>query len=138
MKSIKFNTVKTFTDITPDIRKIVPEGFNGLVHVFSKHTTSAIKILEDEILLKADYMNFLEEVAPEDAHYQHNHIGIRDVPPEERINGHSHIRALFFPTSEMIPVADGKLVLGKWQTLFLVELDPTREREVVITFISEV
>jgi len=137
MRTLKFETIKTFTDITTDVQNLIPKNFCGAIHVFSKHTTSCIRILEDEILLKADYTNFLEKIAPKDGHYQHNHVGIRDVPPGERINGHSHIRTLFFPTSETIPVQDGKLVLGKWQTLFLVELDPSREREVIITLLSE-
>jgi thiamine phosphate synthase YjbQ (UPF0047 family) len=59
-----------------------------------------------------------------------------DTPADERINGHSHIRSLFFNSSENIPIQDSKLLLGKWKRIFFVELDPMRKRELVITFIN--
>jgi secondary thiamine-phosphate synthase enzyme len=65
----------------------------------------------------------------------HDKIEIREVPVNERINAHSHLRQLLLPTSETIPVENGKLLLGKWQSVYLVELDPIRDREVVLTFI---
>ena len=70
--------------------------------------------------------------------YLHDLISLRnDVPVDERINGHSHIRHLFFNSSELIPVEDGKLMLGSWKQVFAVELDPIRDRELICTFISE-
>ena len=54
----------------------------------------------------------------------------------QAINGHSHIRSLFFNSSENIPIKDRKLLLGKWKRLFFVELDPMRKRELIITFIN--
>ena len=59
-----------------------------------------------------------------------------DVPVDEAINGHSHIRSLFFNSSESIPVNKSKLLVGKWKRLFFIELDPMRDRELIITFIS--
>ena len=59
-----------------------------------------------------------------------------DVPVNENVNGHSHIRSLFFNSSENIPIKNGKLLLGKWKKLFFVELDPVRDRELIITFIN--
>jgi len=133
MKRRKLN-IKTngiFTKITYKVE--LPKNFTGMINIFLKHTTCGIRILEDEILLRTDYQRFLEKIAPEKGFYAHNIIEARDVPPEERINGHSHIRTLFFPTSETIPVENGKMLLGKWQDIFLVDLDPSREREVIIT-----
>ena len=120
-----------FTKITELIK--IPEDFNGLVNIFSRHTTCGVRILENETLLMTDYQRFLEKQAPLDAFYAHNIIEARDVPPEERLNGHSHIRVLFFQTSETIPVKNGKMLLGKWQDIFLVDLDPSRLREIIIT-----
>ena len=60
-----------------------------------------------------------------------------DVPNDERINGHSHIRYLFFNSSETIPINEGRIVLGEWKKIFAVELDPIRSREIVCTFIGE-
>ncbi len=133
MTVLKYKTEKTFTNITGDIKRIIPEDFNGVVNIFSAHTTLGVKILEDEELLKADYYNFLNDIFPENGGYQHDIISIRSVPPDERINGHSHLRMLFFPTSETIPIENGKMLLGKWQSIFIVETDPIREREIIVT-----
>ena len=58
------------------------------------------------------------------------------MPVDEAINGHSHIRSLFFNSSESIPINNGKLQVGKWKRLFFVELDPLRDRELIVTFIK--
>ena len=64
-------------------------------------------------------------------------ISLREgVPVDEPINGHSHIRSLFFNSSENVPVKDSKLLLGQWKRIFFVELDPMRKREIIITFIK--
>ena len=130
-KIMRIKTKGIFTLITQMIE--IPKDFTGLIHIFSTHTTCGIKILENETLLKTDYQRFLEKQAPSFGSYSHNIIEYRDVPPEERLNGHSHIRVLFFQTSETIPVKNGKMLLGKWQDIFLVDLDPSREREIIIT-----
>jgi len=128
-------TVGTFKDITKYIKANIPANHFGMVNIFTKHTTCGIKILENEKLLLADYERVLQEFAPKDGYYAHNIIEARDVPPEERINGHSHIKALFFEPSLTIPVFCGEMQLGKWQSIFLVDLDPARERELIITII---
>lgn len=132
-----FKTEKQFTDLTSVIKEFVANRKgNGVVNVFVRHATCGIKILENEILLLADINQHLESLAPRDKKYLHDQIEIRDVPVNERINGFSHIRQLYFSSSENIPVVDGKLLLGKWQTIFLVELDPIRDREVVFSYMA--
>ena len=89
---------------------------------------------------------FLDSIAPKwkdpegsqkNIKYLHDLISLRaDVKPDERINGHSHIRSMFFNNSETIPVSSGKLVLGHWKKIFFIELDPIREREIILTFIK--
>ena len=65
--------------------------------------------------------------------YLHDLISLREnTPQDERINGHSHIRSLFFNSSELIPFEDNKLKLGEWKKVFFVELDPVREREIYV------
>ena len=135
-KIIKINTEKQFTDITPQVSEFVKEKGTGIVQVFSRHTTLSVRVFEAEILLLADVGHFLEKIAPINGVYNHDNIWIRDVPKEERINGYSHIRSLLFNTIESIPVENGKLLLGKWQTIFAIELDPIRDRELVLTFIK--
>jgi len=132
-----FKTEKQFTDLTPVISDFVKgRKGQGLVHVFVCHATCGIKIIENETLLLADINQHLDEIAPKDRQYLHDRIEIRDVPVNERINGFSHIRQLYFSSSETIPVEDGKLLLGQWQTVFLVELDPIRDRKVIFSYID--
>ena len=126
---LKFKTNGTFTDVTD---KIVPTIENGFCVIYSMHTTCGVAILENESLLKKDIEGFLERMAPKCGVYAHDDIAKRDVPPDERINGFSHIRSMIFPTSVVIPIQDGKLVMGKWQCIFLIELDPMRERELYV------
>jgi len=135
-KTVKLTTEKQFTSLNKILEEFVQgEKGDGLLNVFTKHTTNAVKIIEGDTLLLADINNFFSKIVPEKDNYMHDKIEIRDVPVTERINAHSHLRQLMLPTSETIPVHDGKLLLGKWQTVFLVELDPIREREVVLTYL---
>lgn len=139
---------KAFRKITKEVSEYARDwGKSGIVNVFSKHTTCSIFLLEDELLHLADVRFFLDKMAPrfkepEGDHnnikYLHDLISLRnDVPQDERINGHSHIRSLFFNSSETIPIEDGELLLGTWKDIFVVELDAGREREIVCTFIGE-
>lgn len=132
-----FYTEKQFTCLKNDIAEFLGdfEG-DGLLNIYTKHTTCAIKILENELLLLADINRFLDKTFPKDGDYMHDRIEIRDVPASERINGYSHMRQLFLSTSECIPVIAGKPQLGTWQTPFLIELDPARNREVVFSLVS--
>jgi secondary thiamine-phosphate synthase enzyme len=147
-KIIKINTDKLFIDITSDVVNFCQSMSqkNGLVNIFSRHTTCCVKILEDELLHKTDVRFFLDKIAPKwkepegdhkNIKYLHDLVSLReDCPPDEPINGHSHIRSLFFNSSETIPVIDGAPILGKWQSIFVVELDPMRDREISLTFLE--
>lgn len=132
---VVINTEKQFTDLRPHVEALIQDCKGiGLVNVFVAHTTCAVKIMEGELLLLSDVNDYLEEMFPSDRKYRHDMIGIRDVPPNERVNGFSHMRQLFFDVSVDIPVVDGKLLLGEWQSLYLVEFDPVRYRTVYITY----
>ena len=146
-KIIKVKTDKLFTDITEEVSKFSKAwGKSGLVNIFSKHTTFCIWCTENEILHKADVRFFLDKIAPrwknpegdqQNIKYLHDLISLRDeTPVDERINGHSHIRSMFFNSSENVPVESGKLILGDWKKIFGIELDPIRDREIVCTFIK--
>tara|TARA_B100001750_G_C15498638_1_gene595779 strand:+ start:574 stop:900 length:327 start_codon:yes stop_codon:yes gene_type:complete len=107
--------------------------------VYSKHTTAAIKINEDEPLLIKDMEVFLENLASPDNHYQHNDFSIRTVnmTENEGPNGHAHCQNLLLGTSESIPIIDSELQLGQWQSIFFVELDTSRARQVLIQVVGE-
>ena len=146
MQKIQIETDKLFTNITDQVQSFASVwGKTGIVNVFSQHTTLAVWLTEDEILHHADVRFFMDEHVPKVRHpqggsdnikYLHDMISLRtDVPADERVNGHSHIRHLFFNSSETVPVVDGELVLGQWKQIFAVELDPIRKRELICTFI---
>lgn len=134
------SSFKLFKNITQDIRDESKNwGKTGLVNIFSSHTSAFIRIVEDEVLLHADIRFFLDKVfpkhKPDNRRYLHDLISIRkDVGPEERINAFSHLRGLYFNTSETIPIENGELLLGQWQSVFFIELDPIRDRKYKITF----
>ena len=125
-----------FIDITEQVVKLVRETDikDGLVCVYSRHTTAAIKVNENEPLLIKDMEQFLCRMAPVNAYYGHNDFTIRTVnmTEDECPNGHAHCQHLLMSTSETIPVIDGDLQFGTWQRLFLIELDRPRQREVLV------
>ena len=142
-KSFKVKTKKgaEFIDITDRVKKIIKQtGIkNGIVIVFSKHTTAAIKINENEPLLIKDMEAFLARVASPKAFYNHNDFERRTVNmcSDECANGHAHCQHLVLSTSEKIPLVKGEMAFGLWQRIFLIELDRPREREVVVQLIGE-
>ena len=140
---IKMETTKApeFVDITDGICRYVKDSEvqNGFAVVYSKHTTAAIRINENEPLLLNDMTEFLEKVASRNGHYQHNDFTIRTVnmTEDECPNGHAHCQHLLLGTSENIPIVNGQLQLGRWQRVFLIELDMPRPREVLIQILGE-
>lgn len=125
-------------DITPELRALVQElGITGgLMTVTSRHTTTAITINENECRLLDDLRAFFGRLAPPDAAYLHNDIHRRDCPPDEPKNAHSHLLAMLTGSSEAIAIVHGDLDLGRWQSVFLVELDGPRERTVSVQVIG--
>lgn len=125
-----------FIDITDNVRDCVARSgiSTGFAVVYSKHTTASIKINENEPLLLQDMERFLERMSPRNAEYKHNDFKIRTVnmTDDECPNGHAHCQHLLLGTSETIPIVDGAMQFGPWQSIFLVELDHPRAREVVI------
>jgi secondary thiamine-phosphate synthase enzyme len=123
-------------DVTPAVAEAVARsGVRlGIASVQVLHTTAALAVNEDEPRLAQDLKAFLERLAPRGAGYRHDDLALRaaGLPPEERPNGHAHCKAALLRASETLHVAGGRLVLGEWQRLFLVELDGPRERRVSI------
>jgi secondary thiamine-phosphate synthase enzyme len=132
-------------DVTDDVRGAVErsEVENGMVLVYSPHTTCAVVINELESGFLEDFADFLAEVAPaQGRYYRHDDLSIRTQGIEEDTadfaNGHSHIRAgMLASSSQSIPIVDGSLLLGTWQRVFFCELDRSRPRKVFIQVIGE-
>ena len=117
-----------YTNITTLVQDCIHgEITTGLALVYTKHTTACVRLLEPEVLLKQDMHDFMERIAPSTVKYRHDDIEHRDVPPEERLNGFSHLRAMLLNHQEMIPIVNGSLDLGKWQNVFYIECDLGKE-----------
>ena len=133
-RRLDFETLEPiqFLDLTDEVAQLVrASGLrDGVVTVFSRHTTAAICIQEAEPLLLEDLREFLQRSAPAHLHYRHNDFRVRTVHmhDDESPNGHAHCLQLMLGTSESVPVQDGQLMLGTWQRIFLVELDGPRPR----------
>jgi secondary thiamine-phosphate synthase enzyme len=129
-----------FVDLTDRVNEILDRTRvrNGFVVIFSKHTTAAVRINENETCLKRDMARVLERIAPCDEYYEHNDLEIRteNLTDDEDLNGHAHCIHMLMGASESIPVIDGKLTLGRWQRIFLIELDKARNREVLVQVIG--
>ena len=136
-KSLRVSSSHNFQiiDITRDIVAILNETSkenkisDGIVNIFTKHSTSAIRVNENEKGLLLDFEKALKDIVKEKDNYKHDFIDN---------NAASHIRAFLLGSSETIPIVDGRLDLGNWQSIFFVELDgPRSNRTVDLTFIGE-
>jgi secondary thiamine-phosphate synthase enzyme len=130
-----------FIDLTDRLERLVADAGvrYGILNVQTLHTTTAVVVNEHEPLLLGDFQGLLESAAPAEAPYRHDDMTTRTVnmTPGERSNGHAHCRALLLPSSVSLNVALGRLVLGQWQRVFLVELDGPREREISALLLGE-
>lgn len=108
----------------------------GQVLIYSKHTTAGIVVQENEPLLIQDMYAFLERVASPAGEYSHNNFDIRTVNmcDDECANGHAHLQHLLIGCNQTVPFTNGKLDLGRWQRVFMLEMDRPRERDIVLQF----
>lgn len=126
-------------EITPQLRTLAADSGMacGFLTLTSRHTTTAITINENEERLLEDARRFFAHLVPPGEPYQHNDIHLRNCPPDEPKNAHSHLLAMLIGSSEVVPIVDGNLDLGRWQSVLLVELDGPRERTVSVRLYGE-
>jgi secondary thiamine-phosphate synthase enzyme len=129
-KTYKFNTRGEidFVDLSDKVQKEVADSEirNGIVHVFSPHATGILVLTENDDALLEDIKVFLEELAPKHREYQH---------PS---NAHSHLRSMLLPPDKTLPIVDGRVEFGTWQSLLFVETDVyPRERTIIIQIMGE-
>lgn len=110
----------------------------GLVSVQARHTTMAVALNENEPLLLEDVDQLLERLAPGDLPYAHDDLGRRlQVFAGERRNGAAHCRSLLLGAGQTLHVLDGRLDLGRWQRLLLLELDGPQPRTLSLLILGE-
>lgn len=118
------------TDITSHINAALAESSirKGLVNVYSQHSTSAIFINENEEGLVKDYLDLMESLVPTGENYRHNRIDN---------NADSHLRSFLIGNNQTIPIENGNMSLGTWQSVFFLDMDGPRKRKVTITIMGE-
>lgn len=125
--TVKTNKKKEVIDITETInQEIQKQNFKGgLVNLFLTHTTAALTTADLDPGTDQDYLDAFENFIPK-LNYQHPH-NPSHMP--------DHILSTLIGTSLSIPVENGKLVLGTWQRVVLIEFDGPRERQIVLNFV---
>ena len=119
-------------DITPQVSRIVSAGpaADGVVTAFVRGSTAAITTMEFEPGGVADLQALLERLIPIEGDYEHNRLN-------HDTNSHAHQRAALIGASEQVPVTEGRLALGTWQQLVLIDFDDRpRDRTVVVQVVS--
>lgn len=109
-------------DITSQVEHAVPDGADGVATVFVKHTTAGVVLNEAETRLLADIEAFVSDLAP-DSGWRHDELDD---------NADSHLRAMLLGESVQIPVSEGRLQTGTWQSVLFVECDGPRQRTVTV------
>ena len=119
-----------FVDITSDVNGFASaQGSDGLVHVFVPHATAGIALMETGSGSESDLADALERLLPRDHRYRHGH----GSPG----HGADHLLPVFLQPSIMLPVVDGRLALGTWQSVVLVDLNRDNpHRNVRLSFIG--
>jgi len=135
--SVKSRKSTELIRITDEIRKTVQMTNlkNGIVNVFTLHTTTGITINEDDTKLEQDIARFMVKLVPEDDSYAHHRFFRKDG--RMAVNAYSHIRASLLGANVTIPLQDGALVLGSRQNIYLVDLDGPQLRGFVVQILGE-
>ncbi|MBW3594481.1 MAG: secondary thiamine-phosphate synthase enzyme YjbQ [Actinobacteria bacterium] len=123
-------------DLTAAARDFVSRAdiVDGALMVFCAHTTCSILINEWEAGALEDIGAKIQELFPPEAYYAHDDQSRRNenIVPNERRNGHSHVAQMVMgQASQLVPISDGELLLGRWQRIFLFELDEPKKRTIL-------
>jgi secondary thiamine-phosphate synthase enzyme len=126
---VQTHTRVEFKDVTSAIQKVIADSGvrSGVCHVFTPHTSAAVLIQEnDDSALQTDFDNFLSGLAPRDRNYHHNDG-----------NCDAHLKASVIGCSKTLIVENGRLLLGRWQGVFLCEFDGPRERKLHVKLVAD-
>ena len=120
-----------YIDITHEVEKIVErsEVKNGIVCLHELHTTAALTIQENDRSIHEDTAEILDHLIPLHRNYRHDYEGNE--------NATAHIKNQFFGSNLTLPVINGKIALGTWQSIFLVELFEARKRRIAVCVMGD-
>lgn len=125
-----------FVDMTPHLQAAVASAGlrDGFCIAYCRHTTCGLLINEWEDGAQEDLVRRLSLLVPDGVYYAHDDLGRRtqNLVADERANGRAHVLQMIVGgTSQVVPVVDGRPALGRWQRLFLLELDEPKDREIL-------
>ena len=130
MQTLKVKSAEReeMVEITGEVERVLKESGRdeGVCHLYTQHTTCGLTINENaDPDVKSDTLGFLRRLIPQYdpdfRHFEHN--------------SDAHIKSSLVGCSAIVPFAHGKLLLGRWQGIYLCEFDGPRERKVVVTFV---
>lgn len=121
--NVQSNKREELIEITREVSQLIPKTGEGICVLFTQHTTCGLTINENaDPDVKHDILLFLKNTIPQYydgfRHFEHN--------------SDAHIKSSLMGSSVTIPFADGKLLLGRWQGIYLCEFDGARERKVLV------
>ncbi|MBI2243342.1 MAG: YjbQ family protein [Nocardioides sp.] len=128
-RSYRTGDREAVVDLTEDCRGFVAGRGDGLLHVFVPHATAGIAIIETGAGSDDDLLAALADLLPADDRWRHRH--------GSRGHGRSHVLPALVPPYATVPVLGGRLALGTWQSVCLVDLNiDNAEREVRLSFLG--
>ncbi len=136
---VQSTTQVEFIDITDKVQEVVDASGirEGQVLVYAPHTTMGIAVNYNEPMLLQDFMRILYKLVPVDDQYSHDLFELRRTKLSDgRSNGHSHCKSLLLGISETIPVEKGKLLITARQSVFAVDFDGARKRDIIVQVIG--
>ncbi|NQS88579.1 YjbQ family protein [Patescibacteria group bacterium] len=123
-------------DFTEKVRSLVVKSKvkEGIVNIFNPHVTCAICVNEDDPDLWQDLLEAYQKIAPVKGNYHHN-AKYRGMSREQ--NAHAHILNTLIGSAVSLPIRQGKLTLGTWQSVLFVELDGGKHRRILVQIMGE-
>jgi secondary thiamine-phosphate synthase enzyme len=129
IRTYRTGSDETVLNLTQDADAYVAGRGDGLLHVFVPHATAGIAVIETGAGSDDDLLMVLDDLLPPDDRWRHSH--------GSRGHGRSHVMPALVPPYATIPVTDGRLLLGTWQSICLVDLNvDNTEREVRFSFVA--
>ena len=132
---IKSTSSVEIIDITKKVEEVVSHSGvrEGMVLVYSPHTSAGIFINHNESMLLQDFMRVLYRLVPIDERYSHDLFELaKQNKSDGRSNGHSHCKVMLLGVSENLPIEKGHIMLTEKQSIFLAEMDGARTRDIIV------
>lgn len=136
---LESHTQIEFIDVTDKVEEVIARSGvrEGQVLVYAPHTTMGVVLNHNESMLIQDFMRVFYKLVPVDDQYSHDLFELRrDAGADGRSNGHSHCKALLTGQSATIPLQRGKMLLNEHQSVFALEFDGARQRDIVVQVIG--